>query len=105
MVLLQERRRRRSAVLVCLLVGECTGRSDWWLEDTGAAPVVAVQAPTFSTASAVFEPVPGAELSFTPGSESETWLILASAQSRSTARTNLRSVEARLLVNGVEHAR
>jgi hypothetical protein len=58
---------------------------------------------SFNTASSTYVNVPGGTVSFTPASLSDIWVLLFSARIGSSSTTALGSVEARYLVNGVEH--
>lgn len=57
---------------------------------------------SFSTTSTTFVDVPGGALSFYPRTTSDVWVILFSAKLASSS-VGSASVEARYLVNGVEH--
>lgn len=88
----------RSTALVILLSGTVLSLGNTKAE----AQYVKTTVASFSTASGTYTDVTGATLSFTPSSDSEVWILLFSARLRSTS-TNEQTVEARYLVNTIEH--
>jgi hypothetical protein len=67
------------------------------------AQYVKASVASFTTASATYVDVTGGTVSFTPVSATDIWILLFSARIMSSSTTPLGSVEARYLVNGVEH--
>ena len=58
----------------------------------------------FPTTSATFTPVTGCSLSFTPGSTSENWLVMATGQVRSSSTSDPQAAHVQMLVQGTAEA-